>query len=119
MAGREEFRGRLLTPLQEQWREVYQFGAVQPVEEVEKVNIPILMIHGTVDSRVLPKHARIYVKELEKHNKFHKMVWLEGADHFSNTLFYDHQITLYESLIDFLNNDCGNLSTALRASVGD
>jgi hypothetical protein len=34
-------------------------------------------------------------------------VELKGADHFSNTLFYDHQITLYTAMIDFLKNDCG------------
>jgi len=117
MAGRDEFRGRGgLTGSSQIWRDVFQFGAVQPVEEVEKVNVPILMIHGSVDSRVLPKHARIYLRELEKHDKYHKMVWLEGADHGSNTLFYGHQITLYESLIDFLKNDCGNMSTELQAN---
>jgi len=101
------------------WDEVYERGAVQPVDEVEKVNIPILLIHGSVDSRVLPKQARLYLKELEKHDKPHKMLWLDGADHFSSTLFYDHQITLYESMIDFLTNDCGTMSTELQAKADD
>jgi len=35
------------------WREVYLYGSVQPTEEVEKVNVPILLIHGSVDHRVL------------------------------------------------------------------
>jgi dipeptidyl aminopeptidase/acylaminoacyl peptidase len=98
------------------WDDVYERGAVQPVDEVEKVNIPILLIHGSVDSRVLPKQARLYLKELKKYDKTHKMVWLDGADHFSSTLFYDHQIKLYESIIDFLQNDCGTMSTELQAS---
>ncbi|MDJ0812943.1 MAG: prolyl oligopeptidase family serine peptidase [Woeseiaceae bacterium] len=89
------------------WDEVYERGAVQPVKEVPKVNVPILLIHGDVDSRVLPKQARLYLDELEEHDKYHKMVWLEGADHFYVTLFYEHQLMLYESLIDFLHNDCG------------
>jgi len=31
------------------------------------------------------------------------------------TLFYEHQIELYESMIDFLQNDCG-MKTELQAS---
>ena len=113
------FRGRSPRGTGKVWDEVYERGAVQPVEEVPKVNIPIMLIHGDVDSRVLPKQARLYLKELEEHNKYHKMVWLEGADHFYSTLYYDHQIKLYESIIDFLNNDCGNISAELQASAGD
>ena len=48
------------------WIDVYERGAVQPVEEVDKVNIPILLIHGSVDSRVLPKQAKLYRNALDK-----------------------------------------------------
>ncbi len=85
----------------------YRKGALNPIDNVEKVNVPILLIHGSVDQRVQPVQARIYVKELEKYGKPYKFVELEGADHFSNTLFFEHQIELYESMIDFLANDCG------------
>jgi dipeptidyl aminopeptidase/acylaminoacyl peptidase len=81
--------------------------SISPIKEVEKVNVPILLIHGDVDQRVPPAHVRKYLKDLEKYNKPHKYVELKGADHFSNTLFYDHQITLYRAMIDFLQNDCG------------
>lgn len=92
------------------WRDVYEIGAVQPVREVDKVNVPILLIHGTVDSRVLPKQARLYRDALDRAGKYYKYVELEGADHFSNTLYYEHQIELYTSIIDFLRNECGNMS---------
>lgn len=36
-----------------------------------------------------------------------KFVTLEGADHFYNTLMYDHQYKLYTTMLDFLKNDCG------------
>ena len=101
------------------WIDVYERGAVQPVEEVDKVNIPILLIHGSVDSRVLPKQAKLYRNALDKAGKYYKYVELDGADHFSNTLFYDHQILLYESIIEFLDNECGNISKELRASADD
>jgi hypothetical protein len=51
--------------------------------------------------------VRKYMKMLDKNNKSYKYLELEGADHFSNTLFYNHQIDLYESMTDYLQNDCG------------
>ena len=87
-------------------QDAYRNGALNPVDEAEKVNVPILMVHGTVDQRVQPVQAKLYLKKLDKYNKPHKIVWLEGADHFYDTLFYEHQIELYESMIDFLANDC-------------
>jgi dipeptidyl aminopeptidase/acylaminoacyl peptidase len=84
------------------WRD-----SVNPIEEVDKVNVPMLLIHGSVDQRVPPVHVRKYLSRMEKYGKPHKYVELEGADHFSNTLFYDHQIELYQAMIDFLKNDCG------------
>ena len=98
------------------WVDVYEKGAVQPVEEVDKVNVPILLIHGSVDSRVLPKQAKLYRNALDKAGKYYKYVELDGADHFSNTLFYNHQMELYESIVDFLDNECGNISKELQAS---
>ena len=81
--------------------------SISPINEVSKVNIPILMIHGDVDQRVPLTHAKKYLKELDKHKKPYKYVELKGADHFSNTLFHNHQKTLFTSMIDYLENDCG------------
>ena len=81
--------------------------SISPIEEADKVNVPMLIVHGDVDQRVPPDHAKKYFKELDRLNKPYKAVWLEGADHFSSTLFYRHQIKLYESMVDFLQNDCG------------
>ena len=81
--------------------------SINPIKEVEKVNVPILIIHGSVDQRVPPAHARKYTALLDKYGKDYKFVELDGADHFYSTLFYDHQIKLYQSMISFLKNDCG------------
>ena len=81
--------------------------AIQPVDEVEKVNVPMLIVHGDVDQRVPVDHAKKYLKELDEHGKDYKYVELAGADHFSNTLFYEHKSELYSSMIDYLANDCG------------
>jgi len=81
--------------------------SVSPIKEAAKVNVPMLLIHGDVDQRVPPEHAKKYRKLLDRYNKEHVYLELEGADHFSSTLFFRHQIALYESMIDFLKNDCG------------
>ena len=80
--------------------------SISPIEEVEKVNVPLLLIHGDVDQRVPVEHAEKYLKRLEKAGKPHQWVLLEGADHFGNTLFYDHKITLYTELLDYLKDEC-------------
>jgi dipeptidyl aminopeptidase/acylaminoacyl peptidase len=95
-------RGASLTEQVKMWTE-----SVSPIEEAEKVNVPLLLVHGTVDQRVPLVHSLRYRKELDKYGKDYKFVELVGADHFYSTLFYDHQIKLYESMIDFLHNDCG------------
>ena len=81
------------------------------------MNIPLLLIHGDVDQRVPLEHATRYRKELDKHNKWYRYVELEGADHFSNTLFYHHQIKLFSEMINFLANDCGNVSMQAQAAA--
>ncbi|MDC8831682.1 alpha/beta hydrolase family protein [Alteromonas gilva] len=80
---------------------------VSPVENVAKANVPILVIHGDIDQRVPIKHSDAFVDELKRLNKDHKYVVLDGADHFSDTLFYDHKMQFYGELINWLDNKCG------------
>ena len=81
--------------------------SVSPIKEVANVNVPMLILHGSVDQRVPPAHVRRYLKRMDELGKTYKYVELDGADHFSNTLFYDHQLQFYTALLDFLRNDCG------------
>jgi dipeptidyl aminopeptidase/acylaminoacyl peptidase len=90
--------------------------SISPLKEVEKVNVPILLVHGDVDQRVPPDHARKYLKLLDKYNKSYKYLELEGADHFSSTLFFRHQIELYRTMIDYLNNECGQMSMPAKTT---
>lgn len=86
----------------------YYDGSISPIEVVSEVKVPVLIVHGDKDQRVPVKHAYKYAEELKKYNKKHKLIVLEGADHFSNTLTYDHYMTLYNGMLDFINNDCQN-----------
>ena len=82
----------------------YFDGSISPIDVVEDVSIPILIVHGDNDQRVPVKHAYKYADELKKYGKDHKLVILENADHFSNTLTYDHYMTLYRESLSFLDS---------------
>ena len=86
-------------------------GAVSPIKEVNKINVPMLVVHGDNDQRVPPEHFDKYIDELDRAGIDYQKLILEGADHFSNTLFYHHKIALYETMLDFFENDCGSMST--------
>lgn len=80
---------------------------VNPINEVAKVNIPLLMIHSDADRRVMYYHFKDYKKKFEAAGKDGQFVTIKGADHFSNTLMFNHQQQLYTKMLDFLANDCG------------
>jgi len=80
---------------------------VNPYAEVEKVNIPLLMVHPEDDSRVLYYHFTDYKKKFESLGKTGDFVTLEDADHFYATLMYTHQQQFYTKMLDYLANDCG------------
>ena len=91
-------------------------GSLHPIKEVAKVNVPMLIVHGTVDQRTPPRAARVYIEALNENNKEHKSLWLEGADHFSSTLFYNHKMELYSAMTDYLENDCFNNTQKLAVN---
>jgi dipeptidyl aminopeptidase/acylaminoacyl peptidase len=79
-----------------------------PIKNVEKANIPLLMVHGDVDARVEYYHYTDYKAAMEKAGKTNaQYLTLKGADHFSRTLMFDHQQSLYSKMLDYLKNDCG------------
>jgi dipeptidyl aminopeptidase/acylaminoacyl peptidase len=84
-----------------------RYSGINPIDEVEKINVPMLLIHGDVDQRVPYKHFQDYMKALKGKGKEVDTLVLKEADHFYNTLYYRHQLALYEKLEDYLANDCG------------
>lgn len=80
---------------------------VNPINEVSKVNIPLLMVHGDVDRRVMYYHLKDYQKAFTAAGKTGEFITMEGADHFGATLMYRHQQQLYTKMLDYLANDCG------------
>ncbi|OLF81317.1 hypothetical protein AWH62_01195 [Maricaulis sp. W15] len=83
------------------------YAGMNTIDRAADVNVPILVIHGALDQRVRLYHSEQFVDQLERFGKPHRFVVLEGADHFDNTLTFDHRMTLYSEMLGFLENDCG------------
>ena len=89
------------------WAERRGTIGINPIAEVEKVNIPLLMVHPEDDRRVLYYHFEDYKKAFEAAGKTGEFVTLEDADHFYSTLMFNHQQQFYTKMLDYLANDCG------------
>ncbi len=83
------------------WRD-----SISPIETVSRINIPLMLIHGDIDQRVPIVHSRRYLKAATEDSGV-EFVELTGADHFISSLFFQHQLKLYESIISFLQERCG------------
>ncbi|MEQ8412702.1 MAG: prolyl oligopeptidase family serine peptidase [Erythrobacter sp.] len=106
----KQYYGRRNSDLKalDEWSKRRGMIGVNPINEVDKVNIPLLMVHGDVDRRVMYYHFKDYKEAFEEAgNSQGQFVTLEKADHFYNTLMYNHQQQLYTKLADYLANDCG------------
>ena len=97
----------------------YRDGAVNPIDVADKVNIPLLIVHGESDQRVPLEHFDKYTGALDRAGINYKKLVLEGADHFSSTLFYHHKMSLYENLLAFLADDCGLKRDSASLAVSD
>lgn len=86
-----------------------RYSGINPLDEVSKINVPMLLIHGDVDQRVPYEHFKRYMRAVERAGKkdMVQTLVLKEADHFYNTLYYRHQIKLYEGITRFLAEDCG------------
>jgi len=91
-------------------RQAPTLKGISPLEHVDKVNVPILVVHGDVDKRVPVHHSRDFVEKLIKYKKDHKYLELKGADHFYNTLDYQHKVDYYSTLLSWLDKRCGTLN---------
>lgn len=84
---------------------------LSPLEHVDSVDVPILLIHGDIDERVPVAESRKFVSKLKEFGKHHKYIELEDANHFFGTIYYRHYMEMYPAMIDWLDNTC-KLKTA-------
>jgi len=60
--------------------EAIKRSPIRWVDEIPK-KVPLLIMQGSADWRVLPRHSFAMVDELRKRNHPHRFMFFEGADH--------------------------------------
>jgi dipeptidyl aminopeptidase/acylaminoacyl peptidase len=76
-----------------------QLEATSPVNFANKINIPVLLIHGTDDQIVPVKHSQVMAAALTKQNKQVSYIELEHANHYLSN--QTHRIQTLEAMTDF------------------
>ena len=98
------YYGKYLSGSQKVRQESYSKDSVNPIEHIDEIKVPLLIIHGDNDQRVPIKHAYKFVDELKKKNVQHEFIVLEGADHFLGTIGYENMLNMWDSSLKFINN---------------
>ena len=60
--------------------EAVKRSPIRWVDEIPK-KVPLLIMQGSADWRVLPRHSFAIVDALKKRNHPHRFIFFEGADH--------------------------------------
>ncbi len=80
---------------------------INPLNHVDSVDVPILVIHGDKDERVPIAESDKFVRQLEEENKQHEYLVLEGANHFYGTIYYRHWMQMFPKMIQWFDETCG------------
>ncbi len=75
--------------------------SVSPINFADKMNIPILLIHGTADRVVPVKHSQNMAKKLKRYRKNVKYVEIKNANHHLSV--QAHRIQTLEEMVKFFD----------------
>ncbi len=79
------------------WKEV---NDISPMTNVDKISIPLLLVHGDEDSRVAVKQSRDLVKKLAAAKADYRYVEQEGGDH--HLSLESHRLEFFRLMTAFL-----------------
>lgn len=71
-----------------------------PINNIDKINIPVLLIHGNIDRRVRVQQSREFYDKMEKAGKDIKYIEFEDGDHFLSN--EEHRIEFLSEVERFL-----------------
>ncbi|TLU66784.1 S9 family peptidase [Thalassotalea litorea] len=74
---------------------------ISPVKHAQKINTPILLLHGEYDRTVRYRHSEIMARELNSHNKVVQFVTLDKGDHFLS--ISDNRQKAFQAIEAFLS----------------
>lgn len=82
-----------------------ELAANSPALLADKVGVPVLLAHGTLDGRVDVKHAQAMEKALRKGGKPVELVECSATGH--SIIVPKHQLDFYARLLAFLDSNIG------------
>ena len=77
--GRIDLHKMMGSPDDPERAEVYRRGS--PVYRAERIQAPLLILHGRKDKRVVPLMTERMVEALEIEDKFHEVKWYDDEGH--------------------------------------
>lgn len=81
-------------------RDKKQLKETSPARMVEKIKMPILLIHGDKDTSVPVEQSRLMAKRLKKADKIYEYIELENGTHYLDYL--PHRKQTFEAIEAFL-----------------
>lgn len=77
-----------------------RFEEISPIYHVDKIKIPIFVIHGKDDSNVSIKQSKMLKSELQKHGVEHEVLFVGDEGH--NIFSLKKRVKTYEQILAFL-----------------
>jgi dienelactone hydrolase len=85
-----------------------ELDAGSPVRAANRIQVPVLLVHGAADGRVFVDHSRRMAQALERAGKPYELVVIDGGDHSLRRSAW--RLRLYEKLEQFLAANLGGSS---------
>lgn len=76
-----------------------------PIDHVDQVSIPMLVVHGDADRIVPVDHSRRWVSGLERAGVWHQYVEIDDMRH--SPFYYEQNMQWFPALLEFFETQCG------------
>lgn len=83
------------------WGDRERLRATSPARQVERIQSPVLLVHGTVDRVVPVDQSADMAKALKRSGKTYRYIEQEGGDHHLSR--YEHRVEFFKALESFLD----------------
>ena len=73
---------------------------ISPHSNIDKINVPVLLVHGTEDRSVDYKHGKMFAKRMKRKKKDIRFITLEDGDH--HLSLQKHRVKFLQEMEKFL-----------------
>ena len=87
------------------WQDKGRIRDTSPINNVDAIKVPVLLIHGADDRVVSVGHSEAMARALAEAGRPHRYLRLEGGDHFRSRA--EHRQIYLESMAQFLEQNIG------------